>query len=609
MDVQSAPPTYTPTGARPLAGNPPVLGQQVPGMSGGLPAQGGLSVTANPMAQELRSYGRGDDTMLVHMTPGEVNSLQGLAMATGGSLTINPHTGLPEAGWLGKLLPTILGIAGAAVGIPTWAMGLGGTAVGTAVTGDLGKGLMAGLGAYGGAGLGNALGLGGSLSPNAFGLLGEKAATDVAGNVAANAAANLPGAPSVALPAGTPTGVTASAFKPAFNPGTTFTGATNFGAGANAFSSPAANALAQLQAQSVAAGIPFAQGAGSVAANAAKPGFLDAYKAATNIKGLGNIGAIAGGLGVLSNISEATAPKLPKYEEEETSKYEGPYIPTPRRVIMPTTSARERKGGEHMFFDNPNPVPGFEPYNPMGMAEGGAVPSRTSSERVFDFAPSTMPVGSMPALQAAGNMPGGIKGSMIQKIMAAAGQTGGSYGTPTAPPSAPRPVAGPYTPGRERDFGFRPLGGSVPMAGAYAGNPYSAYFGEFNPMDKMGAAYARGGEIPLSDGSFVLDARTVSEIGNGSSNAGKEILRAIGGLAVEGPGDGVSDSVPARIGRNQPARVARDEVIVPAEAVRKIGKGNPKRGADKLYALMKKAHAARKKAKRGQDTKLRRGLA
>jgi len=112
MDVQMAPPPYSAaSSAAPPAGNPPVLGQQVPGMSGGLPAQAGLPVTANPMAEQLRSQGRGEDSMLVHMTPNEVNSLQGLAMAAGGSLTINPETGLPEAGWLGKLLPTILGAA------------------------------------------------------------------------------------------------------------------------------------------------------------------------------------------------------------------------------------------------------------------------------------------------------------------------------------------------------------------------------------------------------------------------------------------------------------------------------------------------------------------
>ena len=88
-----------------------------------------------------------------------------------------------------------------------------------------------------------------------------------------------------------------------------------------------------------------------------------------------------------------------------------------------------------------------------------------------------------------------------------------------------------------------------------------------------------------------------------------ELLSRLGGKPVRGPGDGVSDSVKASIGGTQEARVARDEVILPPEAVRRIGGGSEKRGTQKLYALMDKAHKARKKAKRGQDTKLRRGLA
>ena len=39
-------------------------------------------------AQNLASYGRGNDTELVHMTPGEIKGLQALALANGGSLTI-----------------------------------------------------------------------------------------------------------------------------------------------------------------------------------------------------------------------------------------------------------------------------------------------------------------------------------------------------------------------------------------------------------------------------------------------------------------------------------------------------------------------------------------
>jgi hypothetical protein len=179
MDMQMAPPTYAAAGnPAPPTGNPPMLGQQIPGMTGGLPAQGGLPVTANPMAEQLRSQGRDEDTMLVHMTPGEVNSLQGLAMAHGGSLTINPETGLPEAGFLKKLLPTLLGIGLNFIpGIgPLAAAGL--VAAGSvAKTGSLKKGLMAGLQAYGGASLA------GGLAPAAT---GTKLASTVGGAGAGN---------------------------------------------------------------------------------------------------------------------------------------------------------------------------------------------------------------------------------------------------------------------------------------------------------------------------------------------------------------------------------------------------------------------------------------
>lgn len=105
-------------------------------------------------AQHIASKGRGEDTMLVHMTPREVAGLQALAERHGGSLTRNPETGLPEAGFLKNILPMVAGIAGAAMGLPTWAMPAivgGGTAL---ATGNLMRGIMAGLGAYGGANIG-----------------------------------------------------------------------------------------------------------------------------------------------------------------------------------------------------------------------------------------------------------------------------------------------------------------------------------------------------------------------------------------------------------------------------------------------------------------------
>jgi hypothetical protein len=114
----------------------------------------------------MASKGRNGDSMLVHMTPGEVAGLHALALKHGGELTINPDTGLPEANFLKSLLPMLAGAAlnffvpglGAAVG-GTFGLGAAagtGIAVGgltTLATGSLSRGLMAGMGAYGGAGL------------------------------------------------------------------------------------------------------------------------------------------------------------------------------------------------------------------------------------------------------------------------------------------------------------------------------------------------------------------------------------------------------------------------------------------------------------------------
>lgn len=114
-------------------------------------------------AKYLQSKGRGEDSVLIHMTPGEVKSLQAVAMAHGGSLTINPETGLPEAGFLDKLMPMIVGAGlaaatgGTSLALTPGMIGLGVGGLETLRTGNLGKGLMAGLGAYGGAGLGAGL--------------------------------------------------------------------------------------------------------------------------------------------------------------------------------------------------------------------------------------------------------------------------------------------------------------------------------------------------------------------------------------------------------------------------------------------------------------------
>jgi hypothetical protein len=125
------------------------------------------------IAKHLQEQGRGPDDMLVHMTSGEVGALQQLAKAHGGSLTVNPQTGFPEAGFLSTALPMVLGAAAAATGqewaVPlAMAMSAGGE---YAYTGSLTQGLMAGLSAWGGAGLESGIeGLGSATMDTSAGL-------------------------------------------------------------------------------------------------------------------------------------------------------------------------------------------------------------------------------------------------------------------------------------------------------------------------------------------------------------------------------------------------------------------------------------------------------
>jgi hypothetical protein len=68
-----------------------------------------------------------------------------------------------------------------------------------------------------------------------------------------------------------------------------------------------------------------------------------------------------------------------------------------------------------------------------------------------------------------------------------------------------------------------------------------------------------------------------------------------GGRLLKGPGDGVSDSIPASIGGRQPARLADGEFVIPARIVSEIGNGSTEAGARKLYAMMDRVQKARGK--------------
>jgi hypothetical protein len=62
---------------------------------------------------------------------------------------------------------------------------------------------------------------------------------------------------------------------------------------------------------------------------------------------------------------------------------------------------------------------------------------------------------------------------------------------------------------------------------------------------------------------------------------------------LKGPGDGMSDNIPATINRRQPARLADGEFVIPADVVSHLGNGSTEAGAKQLHAMMNKVRKAR----------------
>jgi len=62
---------------------------------------------------------------------------------------------------------------------------------------------------------------------------------------------------------------------------------------------------------------------------------------------------------------------------------------------------------------------------------------------------------------------------------------------------------------------------------------------------------------------------------------------------LRGPGDGMSDNIPAVIGKKQPARLADGEFVIPADVVSHLGNGSTEAGAKRLHEMMNKVRKDR----------------
>jgi len=113
----------------------------------------------------------------------------------------------------------------------------------------------------------------------------------------------------------------------------------------------------------------------------------------------------------------------------------------------------------------------------------------------------------------------------------------------------------------------------------------SDYDAKTNPY--TGVMMAKGGLTEFID---IINASKMAK--GGAANLGDY---SDGGRLLRGPGDGVSDDIPATIAGKQPARLADGEFVIPARIVSEIGNGSTDAGAKRLYAMMDRIQEGRKK--------------
>lgn len=146
-------------------------------------------------------------------------------------------------------------------------------------------------------------------------------------------------------------------------------------------------------------------------------------------------------------------------------------------------------------------------------------------------------------------------------------------------------------------------GGGMPVEEMSQANAVGANTG-YPQADITGHAYATPYQTPVSQNVVQGTADTGVNRMNGQMLASGGIADAQynlggysdGGRLLRGPGDGVSDSIPAVIGKKKPARLADGEFVVPARIVSELGNGSTEAGARKLYAMLDRVQSVRKKS-------------
>ena len=527
-------------------------------------------MSLHTLAKHVQEKGRGNDKMLVHMTPHEVQGLQALAKAHGGSLSVNPETGLPEAGFLEQVLPIVAMAAatyftaGAAAPALTSALAAEGMAAGTAATvggAMAGTAAGAGVGAIGSAMQGKDVGqgalyggLGGAISGGmgAYGGTGDAATEAVkeAGQTAQVSNAVNQGTSindAIKQAAADPNAGLAGTLPPT---GTGLSYDPGAGYGAAQSGAPTPQQLADTKAFSGVGNTPAAppsyystMGTPGKAMTLALPGL--GADIGMNTPKPYNPAAVApaGSEATISPDFQGYTPPQPDYYRAKYTRYAaqgglmslapgGPVERMSQNVMGGSSNMYPQSQQEHTNFATPTQMP--------TSAEVIDSDYDTKTDPYTGVATANMAMGGLAALAEGGD------------------------------PAKKKKQIADLTP-ESKLGGYDPYTASLAML-----NNARHHASLTNAVPSMSAMNTLGG-VPVAAGGGLASLGSYSD----------------GGRLLKGPGDGMSDNIPAQIGAKQPARLADGEFVVPADVVSHLGNGSTDAGAKRLYAMMDKVRQAR----------------
>lgn len=528
-------------------------------------------MTTRQLAHGIAKLGRNGDSVLVHMQPQEVAGLQALAKSHGTSMTVNPHTGLPEAfslgGFFSSLLPVFAGGLTGGMGAPLWAGIAAGAATGAATSKDpLSGALMGGLGGYSGFGLGSGL--------SNMGAVNAAANPEGFANAAAINASNAAGPTAVGNSIADGSALLNQGVNPAITQGITQAGGNVADPLTQDFMKSASENLAR-SGQNLKDVATMQPGAW----DSFKQGLAGVDKAPLTDMQAGLKLATPLGGAVLGGLEPSDLYGTPKTYDTSSQKYD------PLRTLNLNTNTGLRllaSGG------------------PVSFADGG------DANKELSLDPAGLPGGGVDALKGADMVevtPGGTKLGIFataeqidaakkadELARASQGRGLGSLqdvmdalrANPTAFASN---VSSNLTNGR---FGTSAL--SAPSA--TTAKTASTGYDQLAHLN-LNKQYADGGYVSNDDVAPPVLSQDGYGLGRLNNMAAGGIPSYAKGGYLDGPGDGMSDSIPATIEGRQPARLADGEFVIPADVVSHLGNGSTKAGSDRLYGMLDRVRKAR----------------